>query len=81
MDSNGARMLAARIRAGVRVGQSIELVRDHTSDPRLTRGDRGVVLGFDDIDGNLIVQWRAGFTDTLDPTQDVYQAVGLRAAS
>jgi hypothetical protein len=64
-----------------RVGQSIELLRDHSADTRLKRGDRGVVLGFDDLDGNLIVQWGGGFTETLDPTREGYEAVGLAAVS
>ena len=41
MDAIGARLLAARIAAGVRIGSRIELVSD--SDTELRAGDRGVV--------------------------------------
>ena len=41
MDASGARLLAARIAAGVRIGSRIELVADCETD--LRAGDRGVV--------------------------------------
>jgi hypothetical protein len=63
MDPLGARLLAARIKAGVSVGTRIELVTDA---PGLTAGDRGVV---DDIDdrGNVRVIWDRGCTVEIDP--------------
>ena len=45
MDATGARLLAARIAAGVRIGAVIELVADSGAD--LRAGDRGVVREFD----------------------------------
>ncbi len=43
MDTQGARLLAARIRAGVAVGARIELVEAPRDDSGLCAGDRGVV--------------------------------------
>jgi Domain of unknown function (DUF4314) len=66
MDAQGARSLAARIRAGVSIGTRIELVRDPSDDSGLCAGDRGVV---DDIDdrGNVHVIWDRGFASEIDP--------------
>lgn len=66
MDVNGARDLAKRIRAGVWIGMRVELVDDVESESGLTRGDRGVVHGFDD-EGNVVVNWDRGFTLEIDP--------------
>jgi hypothetical protein len=67
MDANGARLLAARIRAGVRIGSTIELQRDVPSEG-LHAGDRGVVC---DIapSGALVVSWESGATLELDPDE------------
>lgn len=66
MDANGARLLAARIRAGVAVGARIELVGSPTDDSGLNAGDRGVV---DEIDehGRVYVSWDRGFASEIDP--------------
>jgi hypothetical protein len=66
MDANGARLLAARIRAGVAVGSRIELVSTPTDDSGLCAGDRGVV---DEIDerGFVFVSWDRGFASEIDP--------------
>lgn len=66
MDANGARLLAARIRAGVAVGSRIELVGAPTDDSGLCAGDRGVV---DEIDerGFVCVSWDRGFASEIDP--------------
>lgn len=66
MDPIGARLLAARIRAGVSVGTRIELVRDAEDDSGLCAGDRGVV---EDIDarGLVHVTWDRGLTVEIDP--------------
>ena len=66
MDANGARLLAARIRAGVAVGSRIELVGPPTDDSGLCAGDRGVV---DEIDerGFVFVSWDRGFASEIDP--------------
>jgi hypothetical protein len=53
MDPTGARLLAARIRAGVAVGTRIELVKDAEGTSGLCAGDRGVV---DDIDARGLVR-------------------------
>jgi len=69
MDPLGARLLAARIKAGVSVGTRIELVTDA---PGLSAGDRGVV---DDIDdrGRIRVVWDRGCTVEIDPDQTTYR--------
>lgn len=66
MDARGAQHLAARIRAGVRVGAEIELVRDDPSGPGLKAGDRGVVSEIEPS-GRLIVSWERGFSLAIDP--------------
>jgi hypothetical protein len=65
MDANGARQLAARIRWGVSVGMTVELL-DSGGDARLTIGDRGIVEGIDD-QGLVVVRWERGFTLEIDP--------------
>lgn len=66
MDAQGARSLAARIRAGVSIGTRIELVRDASDDSGLCAGDRGVVDKIDDR-GHVIVSWDRGFASEIDP--------------
>lgn len=66
MDSHGARLIAARIRAGVRVGARIELVSIGDASSGLTVGDCGVVREISD-DGNVIVTWDRGFALRIDP--------------
>ena len=72
MDSIGARHLAARLRAGVRVGTTIVL---DTDDPTsgLVAGDSGVV---DEItlDG-VVVEWDRGFRLSIDPQTMPYHAL------
>lgn len=72
MDANGARFLAARIRAGVAIGARIELVGDPRDDSGLCAGDRGVV---DEIDerGRLTVSWDRGFASEIDPELTPFQ--------
>ena len=65
MDTQGARHLAARIKAGVWIGMRIELV-DSGDEPRLSAGDRGVVDNVDDS-GHVVVRWDRGFTLEIDP--------------
>lgn len=69
MDPLGARLLAARIKAGVSVGTRIELVTDV---PGLSAGDRGIV---DDIDdrGHIRVVWDRGCTVEIDPDQTSFR--------
>ena len=59
MDVLGASMLAARIRAGVRIGQMIELLGDSSTSADLKRGDIGLVAGFS-ANGNILVRWSGG---------------------
>jgi hypothetical protein len=66
MDANGARLLAARIRAGVAIGARIELVRDARDDSGLCAGDRGVVDQIDER-GHVFVSWDRGFASEIDP--------------
>jgi Domain of unknown function (DUF4314) len=65
MDPLGARLLAARIRAGVSVGTRIELVRDDT-ESGVSQGDRGIVDGIDDA-GNVSVVLDRGQVVHIDP--------------
>ena len=66
MDAQGARLLAARIRAGVGVGARIELVEAPRDDSGLRAGDRGVVDQIDE-DGHVFVTWDRGFASEIDP--------------
>lgn len=67
MDANGARLLAARIRAGVAIGARVELVEDASDDSGLCAGDRGVVDTIDER-GYVFVRWDRGFASEIDPT-------------
>ena len=64
MDAIGARLLAARIAAGVRIGSRIELVSD--SDTELRAGDRGVVREIE-ANGAVVVEWERGVDREIDP--------------
>ena len=72
MDPLGARLLAARIRAGVAVGTRIELVGDVDRDSGLSTGDRGTV---DDIDDSGLVRvvWDRGCVVQIDPEQTPFR--------
>lgn len=71
MDAQGARLLAARIAAGVRIGAIIELEADSGDD--LRAGDRGVVREFDST-GAVVVAWERGFDSTIDPHSTPFRA-------
>lgn len=77
VDSNGARLLAARIRAGVRVGARIELLSIADDSCELVVGDCGVVESIVD-DGDVVVVWDRGFALQIDP--DVHRYRRLAAA-
>jgi Domain of unknown function (DUF4314) len=66
MDTQGARLLAARIRAGVAIGARIELVETPSDDSGLCAGDRGVVDQIDE-QGRVVVTWDRGFATEIDP--------------
>ena len=66
MDANGAKHLAARIRAGVAIGARIELVAAPSDDSGLCAGDRGVVDQIDER-GKVHVSWDRGFASAIDP--------------
>ena len=66
MDAQGARFLAARIRAGVAIGARIELVEAPHDDSGLCVGDRGVVDQIDE-NGHVFVRWDRGFASEIDP--------------
>ena len=66
MDTQGARHLAARIRAGVAIGARIELVEAPHDDSGLCAGDRGIVDQIDE-DGHVFVTWDRGFASEIDP--------------
>jgi hypothetical protein len=78
MDALGATMLAARIRARVRIGQTIELLSDSTQHPNLKRGALGLVTGFS-RDGNVIVTWDDGLVAILDPSLESYERIASSA--
>ena len=65
MDARGSQLLAARIRAGVRIGATIELVAD--LDDELQAGDRGVVRDIS-LDGGIVVRWEGGTTWRSTPS-------------
>ena len=72
MDPLGARLLAARIKAGVSVGTRIELLGDLDRESGLAPGDRGVV---DDIDDHGLVRvvWDRGCVVQIDPDQTPFR--------
>lgn len=72
MDANGARLLALRIRAGVRVGTTIEIVSIPDAALGLGAGDRGVVREITDS-GAIVVAWERGFSLELDPDAFTYR--------
>ena len=76
MDTEGARLLAARIRAGVKIGARIELVSVAEGVPRLYVGDRGVVRSIAD-DGDVVVFWDRGFVHRIDPVLNQIRAVAV----
>jgi hypothetical protein len=73
MDAHGARLLAARIRAGVRVGSQIEFTGGSALG-ELLPGDRGTVEAIDDT-GDIIVLWERGFELLIDPDTTPFQAL------
>jgi len=73
MDAQGARMLAARIRAGVRIGSRIQFT-GVTALGDLQPGDRGVVEAIADT-GDIIVLWERGFELQIDPDTTSFQAL------
>jgi hypothetical protein len=72
MDAFGARLLAARIAAGVRIGSVIELVSQ--ADSELEPGDRGVVRGIGP-GGEVDVEWERGFCRSIDPRSTTFRAL------
>ncbi len=65
MDAEGARQLAARLKAGVWLGMRVELV-DTGGEPQLSAGDRGIVESIDER-GHVVVKWDRGFSLEVDP--------------
>ena len=74
MDPLGARLLAARIKAGVSVGTRIELVSDTAESEELHAGDRGVVQDIDDR-GRVRVSWDRGVTVDIDPDNTPFRPI------
>jgi len=72
MDAMGARLLAARIAAGVRIGSVIELMQD--SDTELRAGDRGIVREIEP-GGTVVVEWERGFDRAIDPHHSAFRAL------
>jgi Domain of unknown function (DUF4314) len=72
MDPLGARLLAARIKAGVPVGTRIELVRDAEDDTGLCAGDRGTVEEID-VRGLVHVTWDRGIAVEIDPERTPFR--------
>jgi hypothetical protein len=73
MDASGARLLAARIAAGVRIGSWIELVSDADD---LRAGDRGVVREIES-GGDVLVEWERGFHSSINPRSTSFRALAL----
>jgi hypothetical protein len=65
-------LLAARIRAGVRVGARIEIVSVGDPSSGLRIGDCGVVREIGD-DGQVVVSWDRGFALEIDPDVTRYR--------
>ena len=74
MDPIGARLLAARIRAGVSVGTRIELVRDAEDDSGLFAGDRGIVEDID-VRGFVRVALDRGVAVEIDPERTPFRSL------
>jgi Domain of unknown function (DUF4314) len=74
MDPIGARLLAARIRAGVSVGTRIELVRDSDDDSGLCAGDRGIVEDID-VRGFVRVALDRGDAVEIDPERTPFRSL------
>ena len=74
MDPIGARLLAARIRAGVSVGTRIELVRDAEDDSGLCAGDRGIVEDID-VRGFVRVALDRGVAVEIDPERTPFRSL------
>lgn len=72
MDAFGARLLAARIAAGVRIGSVIELQSD--PDAELRAGDCGVVCDIE-AGGDVVVDWDRGFRRAIDPRSTSFHVV------
>jgi hypothetical protein len=72
MDIQGARLLAARIRAGVRIGSHIEFTGAPETHERLRPGDRGVVKDIVES-GDILVVWDRGFAIVIDPDTTPFQ--------
>lgn len=72
VDIRGASLLAARIRAGVRIGARIELVSVGDESSGLRIGDCGVVRDIAD-DGQVTVSWDRGFALQIDPEVNRYR--------
>lgn len=73
MDVQGARLLAARIRAGVRIGTRIEFIGTVDADG-LQPGDRGIVTEIVDT-GDIVVAWERGFASEINPDTTPFQQV------
>ena len=73
MDASGARLLAARIAAGVRIGSWIELISDADD---LRAGDRGVVREIES-GGDVLVEWERGFNSSINPRNTSFRALAL----
>ncbi|MGH3079245.1 MAG: DUF4314 domain-containing protein [Gaiellaceae bacterium] len=74
MDPIGARLLAARIKAGVSVGTRIELVRDSDDDSGLCAGDRGIVEDID-VRGFVRVALDRGDAVEIDPERTPFRSL------
>jgi len=72
MDAAGARHLATRIAAGVRIGSTIELEQGDGGE--LHAGDRGVVRAFGE-DGRVVVEWEDGRDREVDPVATPFRRV------
>jgi hypothetical protein len=72
MDTEGARHLAARLRAGVPVGTTIVLEADALGSG-LRAGDKGIVSAIT-LEA-VVVEWERGFTLGIDPEQVPYRAL------
>ena len=75
MDVLGAQCLAARIRAGVRIGSHIEVIDSVAVDSSLVAGERGEVQGFTS-EGYVVVAFEDRFHPIeIDPAMTHYRSL------
>jgi len=76
MDTAGARILAARLAAGVRTGSTIQLLSEAADGSDARAGDIGRVLDLQE-DGTVVVEWEGGLTAGIHPARASYRILAV----